>query len=228
MLCITADTHGDYSRFLHKKIKTLRKDDVLLICGDFGFIWDGSPKEKSILKKIGAKKHKTLFISGGHENHSLLSEYPETELFGGQARCICGNLYMLGSGEIFDIDGLKLFTFGGGQPSDIDVRIENSPWWDQEVPEEQCIDSGRKKLAELGNKVDYIITHEPPASIAEFLDGGRSAVSPMSRLNIFFDELKTETEFKMWFFGKLHRNKIIPPKYAAVFDEPYIIETEKS
>lgn len=100
--------------------------------------------------------------------------------------------------EIFDIDGLKLFTFGGGQPSDIDVRIENSPWWDQEVPEEQCIDSGR------------------------------SAVSPMSRLNIFFDELKTETEFKMWFFGKLHRNKIIPPKYAAVFDEPYIIETEKS
>ena len=47
MICITGDMHADFSRFKNKKLKRLKKGDYLIICGDFGFIWDGSKKEKS-------------------------------------------------------------------------------------------------------------------------------------------------------------------------------------
>lgn len=56
MICITGDMHGDLSRFNDKKIKALKKNDILIICGDFGFLWDNTEKEKRILKAIGKKK----------------------------------------------------------------------------------------------------------------------------------------------------------------------------
>lgn len=223
MICVIGDTHGDYSRFSHKKIKALKKGDFLIICGDFGFVWDGSEREEAILKKIGSKKYTTLFLPGSHDNYDLLEKYPEEDFLGGRARNISGRLYMLVSGSIFYLDNISAYVFGGGQSADIDVRIENSTWWEQELPDEALLENGRKRLEEADNKVDYIFTHEPPASIAEFLQTGRPTVQPTSRLNIYFDTMKGEIDFKMWFFGKLHKNKLIPPRYSAVFDEPYII-----
>ncbi|MCM1577231.1 MAG: metallophosphoesterase [Ruminococcus sp.] len=229
MICVIGDTHGDYSRFSHRKIKTLGKNDYLIICGDFGFLWDGSDRERQTLKKIGAKRFTTLFVTGSHDNYELLEKYPEEYYLGGKARNICGRLYMLSSGSVFNLDGKRVFAFGGGQAADIDAGLDNIRWWEQELPDEKNIDEGRRLLRELDNQVDYIVTHEPPASIAEFLQmhgtvSPDSSVVPQNRLNIFFDGLKGEVEFNMWFFGKLHRNKLIPPRYRAVFDEPYMIE----
>ncbi|MBQ7782602.1 MAG: metallophosphoesterase [Oscillospiraceae bacterium] len=223
MICVIGDTHGDYSRFSHKKIKALKSGDYLIICGDFGFVWDGSAREEALLKKIGSKRYTTIFLTGSHDNYELLEKYPPMEFMGGTARHICGRLYMLISGEVLEIDGHKLFVFGGGSASDIDARLENDTWWEQEVPDESLLENGLKNLSAIENKVDYIFTHEPPGSIAEFLERESSNL-PMSRLNIFFDKLKGEVAFKMWFFGKLHRNKLVPPRYMSVFDEPYIIE----
>lgn len=225
MICVIADTHGDYSRFSDKKLRMLKKGDYLIVCGDFGFVWDGTEHEKSTLKKIGEKKYTTLFLTGSHDNYELLSHYPTEEYKGGKARQICGNLYMLESGELFSIDGQSIFVFGGGQAGDIEARMENNTWWSAELPDEKMLEEGRKRLYEAGNMADYIFTHEPPASLAEFLERG-NAVIPMCRLNIFFDRMKSEVDFKMWFFGKLHKNKFIPPRYHAVFDEPYIIDNK--
>ena len=64
MILVTGDTHGDLSRFKKKELHRLKKNDALIICGDFGFVWDGSKKEKKILKKLGKRKHKiTLSVS---------------------------------------------------------------------------------------------------------------------------------------------------------------------
>ena len=52
MLYVTGDTHGDYERFTSSALKKLKKGDTLFICGDFGFIWDGSKNEEKLLKKI--------------------------------------------------------------------------------------------------------------------------------------------------------------------------------
>lgn len=222
MICVMGDTHGDYSRFSHKALKRLKKGDHLIICGDFGFVWDGSEKEWSVLKKIGAKKYTTLFLTGGHDNTSLLEQYPECELFGGRGRHICGNLYMLSSGEIFNVDGASVFAFGGGQSADSADEAESAA--DEELFDEACLEAARNRLAEHGGRVDYIFTHEPPGSIAEFLTMNDPRRINMGQLNIFFDRLKESAEFKMWFFGKLHKNKSVPSRYMAVFDEPYFIE----
>ncbi|MBP5606572.1 MAG: metallophosphoesterase, partial [Ruminiclostridium sp.] len=57
MILVTGDVHGDLSRFSDKHIKRLKKNDFLLICGDLGLIWDGSEKEKKLLKKLGKHKY---------------------------------------------------------------------------------------------------------------------------------------------------------------------------
>ena len=57
MIYFTGDLHGDYDRFKSKELKKLKKGDTLIVCGDFGFLWDGSKKEQSILKKIEKLKY---------------------------------------------------------------------------------------------------------------------------------------------------------------------------
>ena len=76
MICVTGDLHGDITRFRSPVLKKLRRGDALIITGDFGCIWDGSKKEKKMLKKLGKKKYNVLFAEGVHENFDLLEEYP--------------------------------------------------------------------------------------------------------------------------------------------------------
>lgn len=47
MIYLTGDLHGDLERFKSKEMKKLKKGDTLIVCGDFGFLWDGSKKEQS-------------------------------------------------------------------------------------------------------------------------------------------------------------------------------------
>ena len=52
MVYVTADLHGDADRFNSKEIRQLKKGDTLIVLGDFGFLWQDTPKEKKFLKKI--------------------------------------------------------------------------------------------------------------------------------------------------------------------------------
>lgn len=221
MICITGDLHGDISRLKDKRIKKLRKNDYLIICGDFGCIWDGSKKEQHLLKSLGKKRYNILFVDGCHENFDILSRYDEEEWNGGKVRVISGKLRQLMRGEIFDIDGKKIFAFGGGQSDDMDIKRERNMWWEAEVPTEEEIELAKGRLEEVGNTVDYIVTHEPPATIKEFL---QIDTEQKSEMGAYFDILKTTCTFKAWFFGKCHLNRTIPPKYQAVFDDVAVIK----
>lgn len=46
MIYLTGDTHGDLERFKDRALKRLRREDTLIVCGDFGFLWDDSPAER--------------------------------------------------------------------------------------------------------------------------------------------------------------------------------------
>ena len=39
MIYITGDTHGELERFKGKELRRLGKNDILLVLGDFGFLW---------------------------------------------------------------------------------------------------------------------------------------------------------------------------------------------
>lgn len=223
MICVTGDMHGDLSRFKDKKIKKLKKGDFLIVCGDFGFVWDGSKREQRILKKIGRKRFYTLFVEGCHENYDLLEQYPEEEFCGGTVNVISGRLMHVKRGSLLDLQGNKIFAFGGGQTKEIDIRRESKTWWEQELPTPEEVKHGVKVLTEDGKDVDYIITHEPPASMKEFLG---FEVRQISHMHTFFDAVKNDCKFKMWFFGKAHMNKVIPPRYHCLFDEVVQIESK--
>ena len=53
MILITGDVHGDIGRFSDKRLRELKKGDTLIVCGDLGLIWNGSDREKRLLKKLG-------------------------------------------------------------------------------------------------------------------------------------------------------------------------------
>ena len=76
---ITGDTHGDFSRLLpaafHEQ-RDLTKEDYLIICGDFGGVWDGGDAEQQWLDWLETRSFTTLFVSGNHENYDLLRNYP--------------------------------------------------------------------------------------------------------------------------------------------------------
>ena len=57
MVYITGDTHGDISWFKNPKLKKLGEKDILIICGDFGFLWNpNSETEKKNLEILKSKK----------------------------------------------------------------------------------------------------------------------------------------------------------------------------
>ena len=78
MVYVTGDMHGDYSRFDSPAVKQLKKGDTLIICGDFGFVWDNSKIEQKILKKLAGKKFNICFIDGTHENAASIVEMAKT------------------------------------------------------------------------------------------------------------------------------------------------------
>lgn len=221
MILVTGDTHGDIGRFKNKALKKLKCGDALIICGDFGFVWDGSKKEQRILKKLGKMKYNVLFVEGVHENFEELEKY-ETEYWcGGLTRRISGNLRQLMRGEIFEIAGKRVFAFGGGCSEENDTFLNPGDGnaelrWKEEIPSDELLEHGLKNLSDNGNKVDFIVSYEPPAQLSEFLKIGKT---DRNHINTYLEDIKGKAYFEMWFFGRHHINKLIPPKYRAVFDD---------
>lgn len=216
MIYVTGDLHGEAGRFQSAEMKRLRKGDTLLVCGDFGFVWDGSPAEKKFLQKLGKKKYQILFVPGCHDNYTLLQEYPQVEFAGGSARQISGNLYELLRGEVYTVGGKRIFAFGGGVSEDEHLREEGKTWWREELPTEQEYEAAIGRLSEYGNEVDYIVTHDASAAIRSFLSIDQED-SEIGKIHAFLNVISKNIKFNAWFFGRYHQDKLIPPRYYAMF-----------
>lgn len=213
MVYVTGDLHGDLSRFSAPPMRAVRKGDTLVVCGDFGFIWEGSKKEKKILKKLGSLPYTLAFLDGRHENYELLAAYETGEWNGGRAQVIEGNLVHLLRGECYTIEGETYFTFGGGESDDPELRAEAKTWWEEEMPSEEEMRHGLDTLAAHGNQVDYILTHEPSAKASGYLvRGGR-----INGVHVYLNQIEDTVRFKRWFFGCLHMDKTMSRQHRAVF-----------
>ena len=110
---------------------------------------------------------------------------------------------------------MGIFTFGGGHSDKDDwYPEEGKNWWKREAPNEQELAEGTENLLACGNRVDFIVTHEPPAMINEFING---QVEERSRISTYLDKIRESAAYERWFFGKLHLNKLVPPKYHGLF-----------
>lgn len=211
MIYITGDTHGDINRFKERGVRKLRSGDTLIICGDFGFVWEGGEKERRLLKWLGRRRYNILFVEGVHDNLGLLEKFPVEEWNGGRVRTIYGRLRMLCRGEVFEIEGRRVFAFGGGEPEESSLYNEK---FEGELPTTEQIDHARTRLEKVGYKVDYIITHQPSRKILQFLSMDHNS---STLLDNFLDEVREKCEYRRWFFGSIHKNKRIPPSEMALF-----------
>ena len=172
MIYITGDIHGDIdiSKLNIRNFpeqKHLSKQDYLIICGDFGLVWDGSKREKYWLKWLSKKRFTTLFVDGNHENFHALRKIPTMEKFGGIVRQITPSIYHLERGQVFEIDGNKVFVMGGARSHDKIYRKENISWWEDEMPSAQEMEKAIVALNTAHWDVDLVITHCAPRSIQD-------------------------------------------------------------
>lgn len=227
MILVTGDTHGDDSRFKNPLIKKLKKGDSLIICGDFGFIWNGSKKEKRKLKRLGKRKYNILFVEGVHENFEELLKYEIEEWHGGLTRKISGNLRQLIRGYVFELEGKKILAFGGGRSDDNYTYIDGKDddlRWAHEIPSEEEFAEISRRLENENMQVDYVVSYEPPAKISEFIELGEADPTDRSHINSYLETLKEKMQYKMWYFGRHHINKFIPKKYQALFESVMILK----
>ncbi len=82
MIYITGDCHGNFERFnrsIFPEQDEMTKKDYVIICGDFGAVWNKdteSMQETMILDWLDCKSFTTLFVDGNHENFDRLYSYP--------------------------------------------------------------------------------------------------------------------------------------------------------
>lgn len=82
MIYITGDTHGEIDRFSKLYLpdeQNWNNEDYLIICGDFGFIFDNGAVENWQLDELEKKPYTILWIDGNHENFKAIDEYPVEE-----------------------------------------------------------------------------------------------------------------------------------------------------
>ena len=216
MIYITGDVHGDLSRFKQGKLFWLGKKDVLIILGDFGFLWNGGPEEKKALEWLKKRRYTVLFLDGCNENYDLLHAYPVTEAFGGRVRHLGGSLYHICRGSVLQLDGKKLLCFGGGETTDKEEREEGLNWWPVEMPTDEEYAYCEQSLVACGRVVDYVLTHDAPSKLLAFtgLPAGEE-----NRLHTFLDKVILSTKYKKWFFGRYHKDLTLSRKAACVFRE---------
>ena len=228
LVYVTGDLRGDINRFKTAAAKKLQPGDTLLICGDFGFVWDGSKPEQKTLAKLGEKKYNICFVEGTHENFDLLNKYEVSEWNGGKVHHIGGGVYHLMRGQVFTIEGLRIFAMGGGESPDLDIRVANGNWYPEESPSQQELIEGADNMAEYNNEVDIVLTHEPSAKVKEFLQMQFTEKSRLTLLNTYFEELSAAVDFKKWYFGSLHMDKYISATQVAVFNNILEATTAKN
>ncbi len=216
MIYITGNMHGDINRFETEQTKKFTSDDFLIICGDFGFIWDGGKKEEKQLEKLSEKPYTILFVDGTHENFDLLNSYPTKQWNQGQVHEIRPNILHLIRGEIFEIDEHSIFAFGGGETEEKEVYMETGKWWSEEMPTREEMMTGAKNLLDHQLTVDYIITHEPcPNRVVT----GKKQEMHRSALQSFFEEILVQVTYKQWFSGALHVDRNMSNSHIAVFEQ---------
>ena len=64
MVYLTGDTHGDLDRFRHGRLRWLGKRDIVVVLGDFGFVWDGSTEEQKKLDWLRKRPYTLLELEG--------------------------------------------------------------------------------------------------------------------------------------------------------------------
>ncbi len=245
MIYITGDCHGDFRRFNREcfpEQKEMNREDTVIILGDFGGVWDyrgENSNERYWLDWLEKKPYTTIFVDGNHENHVRLAEYPVREWKGGLVHEIRPHVLHLMRGEVFLLEGLKIFAFGGASSHDIRdgildpvedarlikkwsrmpfkmFRVNGVSWWKEELPSEEEMRRGKENLKKHDNQVDYIISHSPSASVAAMMGFGTQKQDVLTE---YLEEIRQSIPYRRHFCGHLHMDRQVNEKDILLYEQ---------
>lgn len=228
---ITGDKHGTFvPLFSLAERAELEETDILIICGDAGYVWDENyhysvESLQQIFPGIIA------FIDGNHENHALLNGFEITQWYGGRVHCVAKRVYHLIRGEVYSIYGNTFFVFGGARSVDKDRREEGISWWAEEEPSPEELEYGKKQLTQYASEIDYIITHESPLLARAEISRSKPIDKDYQLPEVFdqwYEMISKLPQFKKWYFGHMHADQLITPKLRAVYHDILEIGEEKN
>lgn len=221
MIFVTGDTHIpiDVTKLrLFDMSKNLTKNDYVIICGDFGAVWNfkgEDEEEKMWLEWLEKRQFTTLFIDGNHECFPRLNSFPVETWNGGKIHKIKSTVIHLMRGQIFNIDGKKIFTMGGATSHDRGHRKKGETWWEEELPNDTEYSDAWGNLIKNNYEVDYVITHCMPSNIQYRIDY-------RYKRDLLTDSLFTidsRIKFRHWYSGHYHIDADIDDCHTVLYDE---------
>lgn len=223
LIRVTGDTHGEHGRFIYAhNNKEWDEKDIIIVCGDFGYIFRNNEEEKKFLDEIENWPYTFCFVDGNHENFAVINSLPVETWNGGKVHKVKNNVYHLMRGQVFQIEGKKIFTFGGAYSMDRIFRTLNRSYWEEEIPNGKEYKEAVENLRKHDNKVDYILTHTAPREMIL-----RMGFTPHDReleLAGFLEFLMHEIEHKHWFCGHWHKDLDLSDKFTVLWFETRILE----
>lgn len=222
---VTGDTHGtldiDKLPIFFESAETpkhlSKENDFLIICGDVcacGFNIINERRTREILSSLPVT---VLFVDGNHENFDLLEDYPVEKWNCGNVHFVEDDIIHLMRGQVFELCGKKLFTFGGAYSIDCYRRTEGIDWFPQELPTEEEMQEGLRNLAKTDWSVDYIITHMGPAEVTGELGFGYYSDAE-EKFGQYLQRIADECTFSDWYFGHYHEDFDVEEMYHCLYD----------
>lgn len=199
---ITGDTHQslDINKLNSKNFplnSILTKDDILIICGDWGCIWDGSGEDKYWQNWYEKKNFTTFVVLGNHENYDLIQNYPIVQFCGGRARKVSDSVYLEIRGEVYNFNGKTFLSFGGADSTDKHLRKEGESWWSGERITEEDLENARRNVKKY-DYIDYVITHTGGSEVNRFI-----GFEP-SESDKILDQILSEIKYGTHYCGHYH------------------------
>lgn len=223
MIKVTGDTHGDPVRFIENNMgdNEWTSDDYLIVCGDFGYVFRNNESEKELLNCLETKPYTICFCDGNHENFHAIYSYPKEKWNGGYVHRIRKNVLHLMRGQVFEIDGRKVFTMGGAYSIDRYVRKLNFSYWEEEIPNNQEYREATQNLKKNNDEVDIIISHTAPREIIRRM--GKYPDAHDMELTGFLEWIMYQIKYQHWYFGHWHLDQTFDEKHTAVYFDVHSI-----
>ncbi|MBQ7879542.1 MAG: metallophosphoesterase [Clostridia bacterium] len=223
MLYVTGDTHGqiDFYKLVKfaKENPKLTKADYVIVAGDFGGVWYKQTLEKD-LNYYSRLPFTVLFVDGNHENFVLLNSFPIEIWNGGKVHKLRDDIIHLTRGQVFTIEGKKIFTFGGATSIDRMYRVEGESWWRQELPHHEELEEGIANLKKHGDKVDFIITHSCDAKAIDLpplcKHLTKRCVFPENEM---LSIVENSVDYRHWYFGHYHMDGDLTERKTVLYQE---------
>ena len=227
---LSGDTHGELDldkvpQFFDDLLcyDMVDRNDYLIILGDAGILWDDGAQDQYVQQTLRDLPVTTLWLDGNHENFDLIDQYPEDVWHGGRVQFIDEHIIHLMRGQVYDIGGKTFFVFGGGNSIDKGSRTPRVSWWPEEMPGYEEYEEGHRNLEKVGNRVDYILTHTCPESIAHQLV--TYLYSGEEQLQRYLDVIAESTEYEEWYFGHWHLDDDLG-RFHCLYDRVFELEYE--